>query len=84
MSAPTDPITALVDELDGGDSGTGGVLALLRALADTLGRAEMPKTATALDATVERLGAATRRAREHLELGDTAVLSIGDLPGPES
>lgn len=85
MSA--DPIESLVDELDGGtgEDSAGGVLEYLRQLADDIGRDDSPwasKHALALDATVDRLGHAARRAREHLELGDTQVILVSDLDEP--
>lgn len=84
MSHSVDPLYALVDILDGGtgDDSDGGVLELMRQLADALGRGDMPRTALALDATVDRLSVATKRAREHLELGDTAVLLVSDFDEP--
>jgi hypothetical protein len=81
VSAPTDPLDALLELLDGGaNGGDGGVIAKLSGLADACGGEHLPKVAALLDAIAERLSAATIRAREHVALGDTAVMSLDELP----
>lgn len=67
-----DPIELLLADLD-------VHLAWLERVADSRALGDLPVLATAMDASREQLERRAKAVRDHLALGDTAVLSVGEF-----
>lgn len=71
-----DPIELLLADLD-------AHCEWLERVADSRGLGDLPVLATAMDASREQLQRRAKAVRDHLALGDTGVLELGDLAGPD-
>jgi len=71
-----DPLELLLADLD-------AHLEWLERVADSRGLGDLPVLATAMDASREQLQRRAKAVRDHLALGDTGVLDLGDIAGPD-